>query len=121
MANLNITQAARQWGIARSTLQRAVKRGDISLTASENGMKYIDSSEMMRVYGEALGSSAVNLGVASDTHGKEIKLLREQIQTLNRLIERQDQFIEEKEKVIESQRHYISAFFKRLAPIKSKS
>lgn len=54
MARLSISQAAREWGIARSTLQRAIQAGRVSLQPTENGIKHIDSSEMLRVYGEAL-------------------------------------------------------------------
>ena len=98
MARLNITQAAKRWGVARSTLQRAVKRGDISAKTDDNGYKYIDTSEMIRVYGEASSSSSdvstVNMGVLVGAKDEQIKIL-------NQLVDSQALNLLEKEKVIE--------------------
>lgn len=115
MARLNITQAAKRWNIARSTLQRAGKRGDVSIETDSSGTKYIDSSEMIRVYGEASGSSSdvapVNLGALLDAKDQQIKIL-------NQLVDSQALNLAEKEKVISNQRDMLTSFFKRLAPPK---
>lgn len=118
MAKLNITQAAREWNIARSTLQRAVKRGDVAVTTGENGVKTIDSSEMVRAYGAANGRSAVNLGTPSVTTNIEVEYLKKQVTVLERMIKLQETNLTEKERVIENQREMLTAFFKRLNPPK---
>ena len=114
MAKLNITQAANEWGIARSTLQRAVKRGEVSVTKGENGYNAVDSSEMARVYGAANGRSAVSLGAAVGTDILAIKV--EMLERENRLLRERvndlKEMMEAKEKVIVNQREIITAFFR---------
>jgi predicted site-specific integrase-resolvase len=122
MAKLNITQAAREWGIARTTLQRAVTRGHVAVTTLENGLKSIDSSEMIRVYGAANGRSAVSLGAARVTAVSDVKL--EMFERENRLLrDRVDdlkKMLDDKENVIKNQREMLTTFFTRLAPPKRK-
>lgn len=48
---LSQRQAAQAWGISRSTLQRAISKGNLSVSGSGR----IDPSEMLRVFGEARG------------------------------------------------------------------
>ena len=48
---LSQRQAAQAWGISRSTLQRAISKGNLSVS----GTGKIDPSEMLRVFGEAKG------------------------------------------------------------------
>lgn len=119
MAKLNITQAAREWGIARSTLQRAIKSGRISIH-QENGYKYIDSSEMVRVYGEASTTHRSTLGVAQDILEVENEALKKQIRILERLVDSQEQSLDRQEQVIVNQRDMLTAFFKRLKPPSKK-
>lgn len=45
---LSQREAAREWGIGRTTIQRAISDGKLSLT----GQKLIDPSEMLRAFGE---------------------------------------------------------------------
>ena len=52
MAKLNISQAAKTFGVHRSTLQRHIKEGKVSFESQEDGQKLIDVSELVRVYGE---------------------------------------------------------------------
>lgn len=46
----NISQAARMVGKNRATLQRAIKRGDLSFTVDGSGYKRIDASELVRCF-----------------------------------------------------------------------
>lgn len=55
MAKLNISQAAKEWGIARSTIQRKIRSGELSATTGDGASKVIDISEMLRVFGEPRG------------------------------------------------------------------
>jgi hypothetical protein len=52
MAIISISEAAKTWRIARSTLQRAVREGRLSITTKTNGSRGIDTAELVRVFGE---------------------------------------------------------------------
>ena len=52
MAKLNLTQAAKAAGIARGTLYKHIDEGKISCQLDDKGKRVIDTSELMRVYGE---------------------------------------------------------------------
>ena len=56
MAVISISEAARTWRIARSTLQRALQEGRLSATVRADGSKGIDTAELIRVFGEAPGA-----------------------------------------------------------------
>ena len=45
---ISVTKAAKEWGISRTTIYQKVSDGDLSRTAD----KKIDTSEMLRVFGE---------------------------------------------------------------------
>lgn len=52
MTKFNVTQAAKQVGVSRRTLQRHIQQGKVSCSENQKGEKYIDASELMRAYGE---------------------------------------------------------------------
>lgn len=52
MAQLTVRQAALQVGISRQTMFRNIKDGKVSATIDRNGKKQIDSTELIRVYGD---------------------------------------------------------------------
>ena len=52
MAKLNLTQAAKAAGIARGTLYKHIDEGKLSCQLDDKGKRVIDTSELMRVYGE---------------------------------------------------------------------
>ena len=56
MAVIRISEAARTWRIARSTLQRAIREGTLSVTTRADGSRGIDTAELIRVFGEAPGA-----------------------------------------------------------------
>lgn len=76
---LTITQAAVQWGVTRQYLHRKIKDGDVSKL--HNGK--VDSSEMLRVFGEP--KKAVTVTEDTDGYTKlhlERQLLEERIKHL---------------------------------------
>ena len=97
MARVSITKAARLAGVNRGTLYKTyINKGVISVSADEHGKKFIDTSELLRVFGSLQseqGNSTVNStgdnekllpNTGGDTGGDtakdvEIKLLREQL------------------------------------------
>jgi hypothetical protein len=52
MTELSISQAARAAGKTRATLYKYIKSGSLSVRTSPAGKKVIDSSELIRVFGE---------------------------------------------------------------------
>ncbi|MGB1257959.1 MAG: hypothetical protein ACPG51_18950 [Thiolinea sp.] len=57
MANVSLTQAAKLAGVSRATLYRKyINTGEITVTTSRDGKKQIDTSEIIRVFGEIKGT-----------------------------------------------------------------
>lgn len=52
MAILSISEAARTWRMGRTTIQRAIREGRLSAAIQPNGGKGIDTSELVRAFGE---------------------------------------------------------------------
>lgn len=52
MTLLSTDNAARVAGISRRSIQRAIKEGRLSATTDGDGNRVIDTSELIRVYGE---------------------------------------------------------------------
>lgn len=48
--NISVTEAAKEWGVSRTTIYQKVNDGELSRTAD----KKIDVSEMLRVFGEPI-------------------------------------------------------------------
>ena len=46
--NISVTKAAKEWGVSRTTIYQKVNDGELSRTAD----KKIDTTEMLRVFGE---------------------------------------------------------------------
>jgi hypothetical protein len=65
MAVISISEAARTWRIARSTLQRALQEGKLSASVRADGSKGIDTAELIRVFGEAPGAGLQSLPAVS--------------------------------------------------------
>lgn len=83
MALVTISEAARLTGKARSTLHKYIKQGKLSTTTdSETGTKKVDTSELLRVFGniKTTGSDMVTTvaklqqTTPEDTHALQVKL-----------------------------------------------
>ena len=110
MAKLSITEAARQFSVGRSTLYRHIKMGRITVH-HENGIKYIDSSEMVRVYSPSGTGETVSMvhhetpvrqdsvstneraGIHLIAARNEIKFLKNHIEALKEQIDRKDELL----------------------------
>jgi hypothetical protein len=89
-ARLNVSQAAKAVRKARSTLNRDIENGKVSITRNGKGQPYIDVSELERVYG-SVDIRTVTEGVLIGQLGtpkndnldstliREIELLRERL------------------------------------------
>jgi transposase-like protein len=52
MTQVTISEAARRVGVARSTLLRHIKNGKVSKVIGKDGKPSLDTSELLRVYGD---------------------------------------------------------------------
>lgn len=84
-----ISQAARLYGKARSTLHRAIEAGRLSCTVRGDGVRVIDLSELIRVWGEPPspnGLTQPNTTLIDSTAQQallgELKALREELRAL---------------------------------------
>ncbi len=92
MSEISISEASRRWNVSRSTIQRKIKSGELSVVSNEshdatkkNKAKSIDKSELIRVFGEpkkknntvSIHASKVNL-TQDEVHQmkQEIKILQ---------------------------------------------
>jgi hypothetical protein len=91
-ARLNVSQAAKAVGKARSTINRDIENGKVSVSRNGKGQPYIEIAELERVYGE-VSIETVTEPVQFGHYGtpkndnsdsacaliKEIELLRERL------------------------------------------
>jgi DNA-directed RNA polymerase specialized sigma54-like protein len=122
MATLNISEAARKWGMHRSTLQRAVASGKVSCKTEENGSKHIDLSEMLRVYGDAATVNELSRPTASDTlnMSHKLELLELHKRYLTREVDSLKIENERLAKLVDGQRDMLAIWHRRLSPPKKK-
>jgi hypothetical protein len=96
MTQLSILEATKFCGKDRKTLYRAIKQGKLSATTAISGALQIETSELIRVYGESVAKS-----VALDS-GESVAL--PQIETPNEALLRQEnQSL--KERLADKERH----------------
>lgn len=89
MAIISINEAARKTGAARSTIQRAIKNGRLSLTTQPDGTKGIDTSELFRVFGDKPRDTpqdppALRDETAAAALKSELDMLRSQLDSMRR-------------------------------------
>lgn len=61
MAILSVSEASRRWQLGRSNLYRAINGGRLSLSIRPDGTKGIDTSELVRVFGEPSNRTTANV------------------------------------------------------------
>ena len=104
MARLSISDAIKQSGVSRSSFYaKYVSKGLISVS-EDKGKKYIDTSELLRVFGELKGGQSedclgqsnednlgLNFGLDDSAKDEQIKLLKQQLEKS----EEREQFYQE--------------------------
>ena len=93
MTKISPTEAAKRWKIGKTTIYRAIERGDITPTQDGSGHKKIDITDMLRVFGEPKQAKDAP---ESDSSSAMVKTLRE-------MIERQDKAHNEHLKSLQAQ------------------
>lgn len=109
MTQVTISEAARRVGVARSTLLRHIKNGKVSKVIGKDGKPSLDTSELLRVYGDLKNSDKddtsdtlhqnrstlqVDTGDRYTEKDVEIATLRAELKAA---LERADEFKEERD------------------------
>lgn len=58
-SQLTVSEAAQRVGVSRQTIFKAIKQGKLSATLAHEGVKQVDISELLRVYGRLLSPDEV--------------------------------------------------------------
>ena len=102
--SITLTEAAKEVGITKSGLMKAIRKGKLSAAKDVHGEWTVDPSELFRVYPKSSDSTKdqsgrVVIGNSIETNGlrREIELQREQI---NNLRDQLSQSSEEKGKIL---------------------
>ncbi|MBN3859952.1 hypothetical protein GKC56_05465 [Neisseriaceae bacterium PsAf] len=107
MAYVSIQEAGSLTGKSIKTLYRHIDNGKLTATLDENGIKVVDTSELIRVYGELNPIDGSN----EKSQSKEMScnenenisdILNEKIKYLESVIKMKDEIIESKEELIEN-------------------
>lgn len=82
MTLLSTNNAARVAGISRRSIQRAIKEGRLSATTDGDGNRVIDTSELIRVYGELrrVADEPATMTHSVATEATLITVLQDQLQ-----------------------------------------
>ncbi len=111
MSKVNITQAAKLVGISRTTLYKTyIKTGQISVSKNHKGHKQIDTSELLRVFGELKNEQVNNTDERSVeqyfTHDvKQVEQLVRitELETENRLLKERMEDMKEQQQIDRAQ------------------
>lgn len=90
---VSITKASKLVGVARQTINRHIREGKLS-ASSRNGKRVIDTSELIRVYGELSIVDSLDNGTKSERHvtlssnlqNEQIALLVMKIEELTQVV-----------------------------------
>lgn len=108
-----MSQAAKQWGVTRQTLHRAIREGKLSASQGPRGIRTVETAEMIRVYGEPPTPVPVTLQADGDrrlqpvsTGDKEVLIvtLREQLERAHAEKDRLLGLIEQQQRLLTDQR-----------------
>ena len=99
MAELTITQAAKQWNVTRNQLYRYMERGKLSTRTDATGRTMIDTSELIRVLGEPKSKEQKQNIEPVNTSSVLVDGMKKQIE----MLERELRDAKEREKLVTQQ------------------
>lgn len=102
MALVSISEAAKLTGKSRRTLYRHIDTGKLSLTHSGTGERVIDTSELLRVYGELSQSGTQDIGAKLRHDTGSDALLKAENERLRALLAEKDERLKDKQEHIDS-------------------
>jgi len=102
MALVSISEAARLTGKSRTTIQKYIKQGKLSKCADSENTPKIDTSELLRVFGE-INKNIVHAQYKDNTHQfasdeLELELIKSENNRLKIELELTKKLLEEKDK-----------------------
>jgi hypothetical protein len=98
--SLSATEAAKQVGMAKATIVKAMRSGKVSATKGNNGEWEIEPVELFRVYKPASASGKPDNTVADNATLVQIDSLQEKVLLLERIINVKDDIIRDKDTAI---------------------
>ena len=84
MSLLTIVEASKQFKVGRTTIYKAIKRGDLTPQKNHDGVQVIDAQDMIRVFGSSKKSVSPPISENSTQPVSEdlLRELREQVKEL---------------------------------------
>ncbi|MGP5225946.1 plasmid replication DNA-binding protein [Psychrobacter aquimaris] len=115
---MSVTKAAKEWGVSRTTIYQKINYGELSRTAD----KKIDTSEMLRVFGEPVSKKRteqfVNINESTHSNSQNVQdytALKHQLELEKLKNDYLQQQINEQKQLIENCQQQISQLNKTLA------
>jgi|TARA_R110000782_G_scaffold826_1_gene2778 predicted site-specific integrase-resolvase len=90
MASYTITEASRKTGKTRQTIHRYIKKGKLSATVDDDGIKHIDEAELGRVFGldgVAVTDTDTVTKVQVRSDSQNVELLEYKVEMLTKQLE----------------------------------
>lgn len=90
MASYTITEASRKTGKTRQTIHRYIKKGKLSATVDDDGIKHIDEAEIGRVFGldgVAVTDTDTVTKVQVRSDSQNVELLEYKVEMLTKQLE----------------------------------
>lgn len=75
MSKISISQAAKDWKIARNKISQAIKSGKITSTSGERNSKNVDVEDMIKVFGEPKAIKSTETDTIINQQGNQDKLI----------------------------------------------
>lgn len=81
MSKITIVEAARQFNVTRPRIYRAIQKGELTTTLSDEGVQLVQTQDMIRLFENKKRKSVTKheTVTVSDTNNKMILLLEEQL------------------------------------------
>ena len=79
MTLLTIVEAAKQFGVTRSRIYRAIDRGEITPQVNDDGAKVIDAADMVRVFGTKASTRKAAPNKSNAMPAQLVEILQEQL------------------------------------------
>lgn len=115
--NISVTKASKEWGISRTTIYQKINDGSLSRTAE----KKIDTSEMLRVFGEPVSKKRtgrlVNTSESTQPNSQHIQAsieIKHQLELERLKNEHLRQRVSDQSQLIENYQQQISQLSKTL-------
>jgi len=87
MAKISPTAAAKQWSVGKTTIYRLMNDGELSFSLNEKGKRVLDSSELVRVFGEPERTKKHTLEAMQEKVQRQnddlVQVLKAQVETQN--------------------------------------